>query len=215
MGTSNRKARSRTAPRAFGRRGLPIVIAGMAVVSIGIGIASAQGSSARTQALRQAQGVAAGMPAAKASLYQQGVARAFPAKPAAKPVQASAHPVAAPGVPVVVGQDSRITGIAEMRQAPFPSADFAVQNSYSGPVHGRWYVAYAGTVGGAGATARQGGLRIMSADAEANTHIATVGTFPAPGTESLKVIAYSGSQITLLTDTGATLKFDLSTLSYQ
>ncbi len=41
-------------------------------------------------------------------------------------------------------------------------------------VKGRGYVAYAGTVGGEGPTAGQGGLRIMSADAGQNTNIADV-----------------------------------------
>ena len=88
-----------------------------------------------------------------------------------------------------------------------------MQNSYSGVVKGRWTVAYAGTVGGDGPSAHQGGLRILSSDPGGNTNITDLGTFPVAGTTSLKVTAYSGTVITLTADTGATLRFDLATLT--
>jgi hypothetical protein len=180
----------------------------VAAVSVGAGVAAAQGGgSPRTSALNAAQAQSAGWPAAKARQYQQGVARAFPVTPAEKPAVA---PTAAPGVPAVSVPAARQAGISDLRQAPFGQADFAVQNSYSGPVNGRWYVAYAGTLGSSG----EGGVRVLSADATQNTDITDLGTFSVPGTTSLEVTGYSGDSITLVANTGATFTFNLDTLSF-
>ncbi len=212
MNTKNQQRRADGARhrRLPGRRALVLVVGGVVAVSIGAGIAAAQGVSARTAALSSAQAQSAGWPAAKARLYQQGVAKAFPVKPAMKPAVA---PAAAPGVPVVVVPDARQAGISDLRQAPFGTADFAVQNSYSNLVKGRWYVAYAGTVNGS-STSAVGGVRVLSADATQNTDITDLGTFTVPGTTSLEVTGYSGDSITLVANTGATFTFNLDTLSF-
>jgi hypothetical protein len=217
MGTPNRRRRAGglRGRRYVGRNGLLLLIGGAVAVFIGAGIASAQDGSSRTAALSQADARSAGWPAGKAHLYREGVAKAFPIKPAAKPARSEPQPMPAPGVPVVVPA-ARRTGISNLRQAPFGSQDFAVQNSYSGLVKGRWYVAYAGTVGGEGASSGQGGVRVLSADASQNadTGITDIGTFPVAGTTSLKVTGYAGDSITLLANTGATYTFNLDTLSY-
>jgi hypothetical protein len=216
MSTKNhqRRASSMRGRRHVSRNALVLVVGGVVALSAGAGIAAAQAGSARTSALSRAQAQSAGWPAAKAKLYREGVSKAFPVKPATKPVSTQPRPVAAPGVPAVVVPDARKAGISGLREAPFSSADFAVQNSYSGLVKGRWYVAYAGTLGGDLGSAGEGGVRVLSADATRNTGIKDLGTFPVAGTRSLKVIAYSGNSITLVANTGATFTFNLNTLSY-
>ncbi len=201
--------------RYLGRNALAFVAGGAIALSVGAGIAAAQDGSARTVALSRAQTQSANWPAAKARLYRQSVSKAFPAKPARKPISTQPQPAAAPGVPAVRVPDARHTGISGLREAPFASAGFAVQNSYSGLVKGRWYVAYAGTVGGDHGSAGQGGVRVLSADAAQNTDIRNLGTFPVTGTRSLKVISYSGDSIKLVANTGATFTFNLDSLSYR
>ncbi|HEX2857949.1 MAG TPA: hypothetical protein VHO26_10830 [Propionibacteriaceae bacterium] len=209
----NRPGRPRV--RSTTRRMGVVAAAGVAVIGLGVGIAQAQqGESPRSHALRLAQEQAASMPSAKAKLFTDGVARAFPSKGAAKPAQV-VGPAAAPGAAHANVPDARVPGISDLRQAPFAPVDFAVQNSYSAKVKGRWYIAYAGTVGGNKADAGQGGVRVMSADPGANTNLQDLGTFPVAGTTSLKVTAGSGTVITLVSGTGATYTFDLSALSYR
>jgi hypothetical protein len=217
MRTKNhqRKATTTRGRHYLGRKALVVVIGGAFALSIGVGVAAAQNGSARTVALSRARAVSAGWPSAKAKLYQQGVARAFPVTPKAKPDLAKPGPQAAPGVPTIVVPDARQHGISNLRQAPFGTADFAVRNSYSALVKGRWYVAYAGTIGGDVATSGEGGIRVLSADATQNNGITDLGTFAAAGTRSLEVTAYSGDTITLVANTGATFIFNLDTLTYQ
>lgn len=217
MSTKNHQHRdgSMRGRRYVGRNALVLVAGGVVALSAGAGIAAAHEGSARTTALTRAQAQSAGWPAAKARLYREGVSQAFPVRPARKPASSPAQPAAAPGVPTVVVPDARKTGISGLREAPFSSASFAVQNSYSGLVKGRWYVAYAGTTGGALRSAGQGAVRVLSAGATQNTGITNLGTFPVSGTTSLKVIAYSGDSITLRANTGATFRFNLDTLSYR
>ncbi len=211
MMTTRNHIHKRTASMRLGRGGLALVVAGIAVVGVGVGFASAQDSSPLSRALQQAH--LDQMPPAKAELYKKGIEQAFPAAHANKPNQATAQ--SAPGVPDIEVKGDRSAGISDLRQAPFSSSTFAVEDSYQGMVKGRWYVVYAGTVGGEGPTAGQGGLRIMSADPGQNTNVADVGTFPAAGTSSLKVSAFSGTMLTLTTNTSTTLTFDLATLAYQ
>ena len=200
--------------RSTSRRMTVIAVAGVAAVGLGVGLAQAQqGETPRAHALRLAEAQASTMPSAKGRLYTQGVAGAFPSQVAKKPGQAT--PAAAPGVAQVTVPDSRVPGISSLRQAPFAPVDFAVQNSYSARVKGRWYVAYAGTIGGDSADRGEGGLRVQSADPGANTNMQDLGTFAAPGTTSLKVTSSSGSVITLVSGTGTTFTFDLSTLSWR
>ena len=212
-----RSMHTRPAPRGRSttRRMGFVAVAGVAAVGLGVGIAQAQGGeSPRSHAMRLAQEQAASMPSAKAKLFTDGVAGAFPSKGAAKPAQV-AGPAAAPGAARVNVPDARVPGISSLRQAPFAPVDFVVQNSYSAKVKGRWYIAYAGTIGGNKADAGQGGVRVMSADPGANSNLQDLGTFPAAGTTSLKVTAGSSSVITLVSGTGSTFTFDLSTLSYR
>lgn len=201
--------------RSTTRRVGLIAVAGVAAVGIGVGIANAQqGASPRDHALQIAAQQASAMPSAKAKLFTAGVAGAFPSHGASKPAQPTG-PAEAPGAARVSVPDNRTPGISSLHQAPFAAADFAVQNSYSAKIKGRWYVAYAGTIGGDRADSGQGGVRVMSADPGANTDMQDLGTFAQAGTTSLKVTASTGTVITLVSNTGATVTFDLSTLSYR
>jgi len=198
--------------RVWGRWGLAGVLAAVAALCAGVTVASA-GSSRTATAAREAKALTQNWPAAKASLYQRGVLAAVPANPPAKPPAQVAVPV--PGVPTVVIPDARQTGISHLKQAPFGSGEFAVTDSYSGTIKGRWYVAYAGTLKGNPPVAGTGGIRILSSDPAATTgHITEVGTFPALGTTSLTITAYTGNTLTLTTQSGAAMTFNLDSLTY-
>jgi hypothetical protein len=199
--------------RFAGRSAMVLAVASAVALCVGAGIAAAQPGSARTQALTRAAAQAAGWPAAKSRRYLKGISGAFPANPLKKP--AAPGPVAAPGVPSVVVPDARRPGISSLRQAPFGPEDFAVLNSYSALIKGRWYVAYAGTAHAGPGSSGEGAVRVLSADATQNTDITDLGTFPVAGTASLKVTAYSGDTITLVSNTGATFNFNLATLTYK
>ena len=202
--------------RRSGVRGIGLIaVAGVATIGVGIGIAYAQDNSPRAHALRAAAAQASGMPSAKARLFTEGVAHAFPSQPADKPVHPTVGPAPAPGVARVTIPDNRAAGISSLRQAPFAPVDFSVQNSYSALIRGRWYIAYAGTTGGDEANAGQGAIRVMSAGPGANTDLKDLGTFASPGTASLKITSHTGTAITLATDTGSSVTFDLSTLGYR
>jgi hypothetical protein len=45
-------------------------------------------------------------------------------------------------------------------------------------------------------------------------YITTVGTFPVPGSTSLTVTAYTGDTLTLATQSGTVLIFNLDSLTY-
>lgn len=189
-----------------------LVTAGLALAAC-TGAAAAGRLSARETALAHARAQSAAWPAAKASLYQKDVAAAFPSTHAAKPT-GPLGPMPAPGVPQDTAPDQRKPGITNLREAPFGQEDFAVINEYSGMVKGRWYVTYAGTVGGQGADAGSGGLKILSADAGSNTNLADVGTFPLAGTRHLRITGYTKSSVTVITDTGASRTLNLDTLKF-
>ncbi len=206
--------RTRTARvRASARWRVAVVaVAAAAIVSVGVGIAHAEGNSARDQALRASAGRAAEMPSAKASAFMAGVERAFPSHPATKPTT-TAQPS---WLPSDDQPAPRVSGISDLKQAPFSSEAFEVRNAYYGMVRGRWYGVYAGTVGMINpAASGQGGIYIVSADANANTHWSNLGPFPQAGTSWLKVTSSSGNALTLVSNTGATYTFDLSALKYR
>ena len=190
-----------------------IAVAGVTTLSVGVGIAQAEGNSARDRVLRDASARAVHMPTAKASLFMKGVNGAFPTHPAQKPTtlptpstlpSAADHPA------------PRVGGISELRQAPFSQAGFAVSNAYFGTVGGRWFGVYAGTVGQLDpAASGQGGIYIVTTDAKTNTNWRNLGPFPQAGTTWLKITASSGTVLTLVSDTGASYAFNLAALKYR
>ncbi len=190
-----------------------IAVAGVTAVSVGVGIAQAEGNSARDRALRTASALAAHMPSAKASVFVKGVNRAFPTHPANKP---TSLPTPSTLTSAADQPPPRVAGISDLRQAPFSQAGFTVKNAYFGTVGGRWYGVYAGTVGQLNPKATgQGGIYIVSTDPETNTNWRNLGPFPHPGTTWLKVTSYSGTVLTLASNTGTTYTFDLATLTYR
>lgn len=197
-----------------GRRGLAFVICAVAALSVGIGVAGAHGSGGgRADVLSRAKARSAQWPTDKASLYEQGILKAFPPNPKPKPAQAQSKPMPAPGVLSVVRPPVRRTGISTLRQAPFGSADFIVTNTYSGLVHGRWYVAYAGALGSNGVGRGEGGVRVLSSDAASTSDITDLGTFPVPGSTSLKFTGFAGDTLTLV-DSKTMHTFNLDTLTF-
>ena len=200
-----------------GRRPVPwrvavASVAGIATLSVGVGFAHADANTSRDQALRTASSQAVHMPSAKASIFMAGVERAFPTHPASKPAS-SARPS---WLPSDDEPAPRVSGISNLKQAPFSQSAFEVKNAFYGMVGNRWYGVYVGTVGLADpAAAGQGGVYIVSADARANTNWRNLGPFPESGTSWLKITSYSGTTLTVTSNTGAMYRFDLSTLKYR
>lgn len=174
---------------------------------------STASNTAREIALSRARAMVSGWPADKAQRLLSEVSVAFPTDPPPKPLQTGPEP--APGIPSLNEPVARVPGISNLREAPFFNDSFPVTNNYSQMVAGRWYVLYAGTIGPAGPSAGEGGVRVLSVDATTNNDLVNLGTFPAPGTTKLTVTAGSGTSVTLTADTGAILTFDLATLSFQ
>lgn len=124
-------------------------------------------------------------------------------------------PRPAPGLPYYsVGAD-RVSGISHWRQAPFGTETFAATGHYSGMVNNRWYVVYAGTIGGQGADAGTGGIVIQTFDAKSDTHEVDLGPFPDKGTRQLTIVSVSGDVLTLTSQSGATTTFNLETERFE
>ncbi len=194
-------------------RAAVILVAGVTTVSVGVGIAQAEGNTPHDRAVRAAEARAAHMPASKASIFMKGVNRAFPTHPANKP---TSLPTPSSLTAAADQPAPRVAGISDLRQAPFSQEGFTVTNAYFGKVGGRWYGVYAGTVGQLKPAAiGQGGIYIVSTDAQTNTAWQNLGPFPQSGTTWLKVTSHSGTMLTLVSNTGATYRFDLTTLTYR
>jgi hypothetical protein len=153
-------------------------------------------------------------PAEKAKLYQQQLDAAAAARkhPPAKPPAAQARSQAAAAQTKAGTTDVRVAGLTEHAQGPFPSAVFRVDNLYQASVNGRWLLAYAGSSVDA-SEAKRGAVRVLSESSTGS--ITSLGEFPAPipGTY-VRIIACSGTVLTLASDTGATARFDLASLAY-
>ncbi len=104
-------------------------------------------------------------------------------------------------------------GIVATQQGPFAATEFTVRNMYRAPVQGVWLFVFAGGARDEAGTITQGGLRIYQRSASGE--YGPVGTFASPaGGGALVVRSASGSVLTLATDSGQIVLFDLGTLKY-
>jgi len=180
-------------------------IAALAALGVGTGLA--------TQGPLLMKRPASAWPAAKAQelgrLQQEmDAARAHP-RP--KPVA----PVPPPHQP----DPARTAGIDnDMHQGPFPATEFTVRNFWQGPVGPAWMLVYAGATRDAAGTTVQGSLRLYNEpiDANGDYHLVPIGTYAAPnGAGALTMTAATGDVLSLRTDGGSTLSFNLQTLQFQ
>jgi hypothetical protein len=111
------------------------------------------------------------------------------------------------------GPDTYTAGIIDMHQGPFSPSLFTVRNIYRGHVGNRWLFVFAGTSNNVDGT-HTAGLQIFAQpDGGSYTR---VGTFNAPANNgALKVTSVKGSVLTLTADNGATVTFNLASLSYK
>ena len=100
--------------------------------------------------------------------------------------------------------------VANPSHTPFAASDFSATNLYQGYVNSQWVYIYAGEAWtNAAAQQGQGALRIY------DSHMALVGSYDAPGgAQSLRITGAQGGVLTLTTNTGATLTFNLATHTF-
>ncbi|HEY7973812.1 MAG TPA: zf-HC2 domain-containing protein [Ktedonobacterales bacterium] len=95
-------------------------------------------------------------------------------------------------------------------QTPFTAAEFSASSLYRGWVGSSWVYVYAGEAW-TNPTTRQGNGALRVYD----NQMKLVGVYTAPGaTHWLNITAVHGGAVTLVSDTGATLTFDLTTNTF-
>jgi len=161
-----------------------------AAVVAGIGMAVAASTTQTTQPL---------LPNGKdPSVYQQKPdwAQQIPAAPRTPKPIAPAPPEGGPA-----------RGIVESSQGPFPGGLYAIQNQWQDEVGFRWVQVYAGSLY---SDPQQGILvvRISSLDWSQST---VAGVYLAGHSGSLKIVAASGSILTVQSLSGVVSRFDAST----
>lgn len=156
----------------------------------------------------------ADLPPAKAQVWQRMNQEVAAAR--ANPRPKSSVPAFQP---VTQQPDPRQAGIdTTMHQGPFSVTEFTVRDSWQGPVGADWVLVYAGATTGIAGPAGQGALRLYSepTDAYGAYHLVPLGTYQAPaGDAALTVAGANGSVLSLRTDSGSTLSFNLQTHHYQ
>lgn len=194
MSASNRRA---PGPPLWKRPVVAILIACSLVVAIGAGVALASGNPF------------AKYPPAKAAILQReqnavATAQAQPRAPKnpnyVAPAASTPHPTETAGI--TNGQNA----------GPFSACELLVQNTWQGPVNGRWEVVYAGATHHdlAACNDPQGALVIFD-----RSTAAQIGWYTAPaGAKSLAITSVNDEVMTLRTDTGATLTFNLATNTF-
>lgn len=187
---------------ASGRRMLAVVILGVGAVGVaGVYVHSAFAGSPSAPVL----------PPAKQRIVDAEASAMAHAWRAPKPTDpAAAAPARTPLPP-------RTPGIVLMHQGPFPGGEFAVRNFWSGPVAGRWLLVYAGGPRSMGGQVTGGALRLFSQPLDPNVgnDMTPVGEFLLPTARSaLTILSVQGEVMTLQTDTGRVVRFDLATSSF-
>jgi hypothetical protein len=132
------------------------------------------------------------------------------AHPHTKPVQIQT-PASQPA-PVLHG------GIIQMHQGPFPSSIFTVRNVWQGQINSEWILAYAGARTNVHSLSGQGGVVLYTekSSTSGGFDVHRIGVFLAPmSTSPLTIVTLSGHFMTLRTDTGTQLIFNLQTHQYQ
>lgn len=197
------------------RRRTGVAVAASVLLLAGVGLAEAKSSSGRTTAEERAKAVTQNWPSDKASIYQHMVAQAHAPTDSPKPFGVPSTGVPAPGVPFTSVPDPRVSGISPMRQGPFNNADFQIRNTYQAAVAGRWYVVYAGSLGTERQRAGWSAVRVISANALANTDLKDVGTLTTSSNiGALTAVGASGNVLALVGSNGAKTSFDLIQLTF-
>jgi hypothetical protein len=105
-----------------------------------------------------------------------------------------------------------------VQQGPFLSSIFTVRNSWQGPIGSNWVLAYAGAKPNADGTVDQGGIALYTetANAAGGFDLHPLGTFLAPSDNpALTITAVQGNLITVRSENGHTLTFNLQTHQFQ
>lgn len=112
-----------------------------------------------------------------------------------------------------------LTGIFDMRQAPFPPGLFAVQNSWCGQVDGQYYSVYVGQKGNPeNQVPEQAGVVVFADPSNVNSGAEPkeVGMFLAPvGDTALRVVSSAGGVLNLVTPSGTKVTFTLPAMTFE
>ena len=120
--------------------------------------------------------------------------------------QAQAQALAAP--------DAGLTaGIVEQRQGPFSAAEFAVGNMYRAKVGDRWLFVFAGATKSPDGTIGESAVRVYQLTAGGS--YSRVGQYASPVQGGLlSVTGASGTTVSLATEKGKAVSFDLGKLAF-
>jgi hypothetical protein len=154
-------------------------------------------------------------PADKAARVQaeQAQRAAQQANPRPKPSEQAGRAVAAAAEPAPPTRQAGIDN--DMHQGPFPASSFIVHDFYQGPAQGTWLLVYAGATRDLATGATQQGALQLYAEPQVGGPLTPVGTFTAPtGASPLRIVAAAGTRLTIRSDAGQQLTFDLSTYQY-
>ncbi len=138
--------------------------------------------------------------------------------------QARKHPTPKPPNPAALAADApplpgstptRQAGIRDVRQGDFSPLTFAAVNFWAGPLSGQtWALVWAGQEG---EPTVQAAVRVewQTPTGGGNYDYQYVGTFPAPTRgDSVRLVTWHGTVLTLVTPTGQTFTFNAATHRY-
>jgi hypothetical protein len=100
---------------------------------------------------------------------------------------------------------------------PFPADSFVIRNGWHGPFAAVWYIIYAGGYPDDQGDVTQGGVRIYALAIDPNApdqNLSLVGDYPAITSDALTIESVHGPTVTLQTDNGSQITFDLATKQY-
>ena len=116
-------------------------------------------------------------------------------------------------------QPARVGGLSQMREAPFGTSIWRVNDQWYGSVGGAWLQVYAGgPTTPDGAAVAYGAVRVLSLPLDPNAAdqtVTDVGDFaPTPHTGALTISAVNGDVLTLRDPSGRIVRFDVATDSF-
>jgi hypothetical protein len=110
------------------------------------------------------------------------------------------------------------TEVLDTRQGPFAASSFDVQNRDQGPVNHAFFIVFAGATRNQDSTIGQAAVRVLKSANSSDplkTDLVMVGDFIAPvSAQPLRATGIQGSVISLVSNDGTGLTFDLTTLSF-
>ncbi len=191
-----------------------VVVVALIFVVLGTGIAAATGPNPFSFPWDRPD-----LPAAKATMIarqDQAIlnARKTPyAKPPKAVVDATMTAVVVHRTQSPLPTPTFTSGIFQGGSDAFVNRDFGSANHWVGEVSGTWYDVFAGVRHDPGAdTNRHGALIVISCANPCQTGHQQTSRYDAPtGTAGVKITGVTGTTITLVSETGATLTFDLLT----